>query len=141
MPPSPPPDAPDARSPRLLVVTGPIARDEDIRGLCDRLRAAIAAGGARTVVCDVRELAATCRAIEALARLQLTARRNGRSIRLQRASPELEQLLQLTGLAGVVPTGLPASSPLRGRERLRQAEQREDAGRVEEAVDRFDPPL
>ena len=39
-----------------------------------------------------------------LARLQLTARRHNRVIRLQRASTELEQLLDFAGLADVVPT-------------------------------------
>ncbi len=43
--------------------------------------------------------------VDALARLQLTARRKGRTIRLLHASPELEELLALTGLGHLVGTG------------------------------------
>ena len=86
----------------LIVITGPIA-DGDVEALCDRLRAVIATSDAQVVVCDVGALPANARAIEALARLQLTARRLHRRIRLQRASPELQQLLQFVGLADVVP--------------------------------------
>lgn len=58
----------------------------------------------RTIVCDAGVLPTDAHAVDALARLQLTARRDGRRIRLQRASPELEQLLEFVGLAEVVAT-------------------------------------
>lgn len=132
--PPPPPDPEGSTD--LLVITGPIARADDVRRLCDSLTAVIETGDADTVVCDVAALPATARAIEALARLQLTARRANRRIRLQRASPDLQQLLEFAGLADVVPL----KAPLRGRHR-RHAEQREQPHRVEEAVDRDDPPL
>lgn len=88
----------------LLAVGGPVA-GADARALCDRLRSLIAASDAGVIVCDVGSLPADARAIEALARLQLTARRAQRHIRLRRASPELEQLLDFVGLADVLPGG------------------------------------
>lgn len=87
----------------LLVIAGPLAA-ADVPRLCERLRAVIATSDDRTIVCDVSAVPANCQAVEALARLQLTARRDGRRIRLQRASPELEQLLEFVGLAEVVAT-------------------------------------
>jgi len=86
----------------LLVIAGPLA-DGDVQALCERLRAVIATSDAQVVICDVGALPANARAIEALARLQLTARRLQRRIRLQRASPELQLLLEFVGLADVVP--------------------------------------
>jgi len=50
----------------------------------------------------VHDLPATIATVEALARLQLTARRDNRRIQLRRVSPELQQLLELVGLADVV---------------------------------------
>jgi hypothetical protein len=122
----------------LLVVAGPIA-DGDVPRLCERLRAVIASSDAELVVCDVAALPANARAIEALARLQLTARRLHRRIRLQRAAPGLEHLLQFVGLADVVPVS-PTSTPL-GGQRGRNAEEGEHPRRVEEGVDRDDPPV
>ena len=43
--------------------------------------------------------------VDELARLQLAARRQGCSIRLRRAGPELVALLALAGLGDVVPGG------------------------------------
>jgi ABC-type transporter Mla MlaB component len=62
----------------------------------------MAAPGARTIVCDVAHLAADGEALDALARLQLHARRRGHEIRLRRASHELRQLLELAGLGDVL---------------------------------------
>lgn len=71
--------------------------------------------------------------IDALARLQLLAGRAGRSIRVVAPSAEMQGLLDLAGLAAVVATG-----PL-PRQAGRQAEGGEQL-RVEEVVDRRDPP-
>jgi ABC-type transporter Mla MlaB component len=60
------------------------------------------APGARTIVCDVRHLAADGEALDALARLQLHARRRGQQIRLRRVSRELRELIELAGLGGVL---------------------------------------
>ena len=52
--------------------------------------------------CDVRALRADVVAVDALARLQLTARQAGFELRLVHASPELTCLIELTGLAAVL---------------------------------------
>jgi hypothetical protein len=88
----------------LLVVTG-ASSDEDVCALCERLKNVMTSSDAALVACDVAALPADARAIEAIGRLQLTARRHNRSIRLHRASPELEQLLDFAGLADVVAAG------------------------------------
>jgi hypothetical protein len=130
----PPPDP--ERSTGLLVIAGPVAGPEDVRRLCEQLRAVIQRSDAHVVVCDVSALPASARSIEALARLQLTARRLGRRIRLQRASRCLEELLEFAGLADVVSVNAPV-----GGEREGQPEHREHPLDVEEAVDRGDPAV
>jgi hypothetical protein len=83
----------------LLVLEGPA---DDVPGLCARLHAILAASGARTVVCDVRAVAADLRWVDALLRLQLAAGRCGARIRLYGASRELEELLAFVGVTDVV---------------------------------------
>jgi ABC-type transporter Mla MlaB component len=112
----------------VLVVGGPIA-DGDLRLLCERLRAL--AAGRQDVVCDVRALAADAVSVNALARLQLTAQRDGCRIRLLYASSELGQLLSYCGLDGVVTLCLEPQG---------QPEEREQPRGVEERVDRDDAP-
>jgi hypothetical protein len=118
----------------LFVIAGPIG-DGDAPRLCERLRLIINSSDGELIVCDVGALPANARTIEALARLQLTARRHGRRIRLQRASRELEQLIEFVGLADVLET----RPVLRGRSR--DAEEREHPRGIEERVDRDDPPV
>ena len=132
-PPSPPLDP--ERSTGLLVIAGPIA-DGDVEALCERLKAVIASSDAELVVCDVSALPPSAGAVEALARLKLTARRLDRRIHLRRASPCLEHLLEFVGLADVIGVGGPS-----GRQRRWHAEQGEHPLRVEERVDRDDPPV
>jgi hypothetical protein len=55
-----------------------------------------------TLFCDVRALAPDALTIDALARLQLAARRVGREVSLRGASLELVELLDLCGLTGVL---------------------------------------
>jgi hypothetical protein len=55
-----------------------------------------------TLSCDVRALASDALTIDALARLQLAARRVGREVALHGASLELVELLELFGLTGVL---------------------------------------
>jgi hypothetical protein len=67
--------------------------------------------------------------IDALARCELAARRNGRTIRLRGATPELRGLIHLVGLGavlGVEPGGEP--------------EEREERVGVEEERELADPP-
>jgi hypothetical protein len=118
----------------LFVIPRPIG-DGDAPRLCERLRIIINSSDGELIFCDVSALPANVRTIEALARLQLTARRHGRRIRLQRASRELQQLIEFVGLSEV----LAARPPLRGRSG--NAEEREHPRGVEERVDRDDPPV
>jgi ABC-type transporter Mla MlaB component len=72
--------------------------------------------------------------VEELARLQLAARRRGCRLELVGATPRLQELLQLTGLADVL--ALAAGR----RDVLGQPEQREQPLGVEEGIDPDDPP-
>jgi hypothetical protein len=101
--------------------------------LCARLRALVAErGGGLEVVCDVSGLTPDARAVDALARLALAARRLGCRIALRGASAELVRLIAFCGLRGV---------PSLGVEAQRQAEEREHPLGVEERVDRRDAPV
>ena len=91
--------------------------------------------GADLVVCDVRSLgdpdAAT---IDALARMQLTARRLGRRVLLRHACADLQDLAAFTGLGDVL--------PLYGALRLetgRQPEEGKESRGAEEEADPDDP--
>jgi hypothetical protein len=55
-----------------------------------------------TIVCDVGALAPDAAAVDALARLQFTARRLGYEIRLRDASVDLQDLLDFVGLRDVL---------------------------------------
>lgn len=93
-------------------------------------------GGIEVVVGRVAGGPSDLGVVEALARLQLEARRRGCAIRLRNASPELCELLGLVGLAGLIAgTGSGASVLEVGR----QAEGGEKLG-VQEAVETGDPP-
>ena len=83
-------------------VWGPIAR-EDLAGLCDRVCGLLSQSRARDVVCDVSGVEPDVVTVDALARLQLAARRHGCRVRLRRASPELLELVEFMGLADVLP--------------------------------------
>jgi len=86
-------------------------------------------------VCDVRELTrADESSLDALARLQVTARRYGTTIRLHNVSPALADLIDVAGLAGVL---VVAGS---GVEVDRQVEQGE-VRRIDEEVDPGDEPV
>jgi ABC-type transporter Mla MlaB component len=103
-------------------VGGPLQRAE-LPALCERLHALLAAGAADVVVCDLdAAVSADAVAVDALARLQLTARRLGCRVRFRRVSPGLEDLLAFTGLVPV----------LLCRRALRETEEREDPLGVEE---------
>ena len=55
------------------------------------------------VICDVRGAEPDVTTVDALARLQLTAKRLGCRMRLRNASAELLQLVAFMGLADVLP--------------------------------------
>jgi ABC-type transporter Mla MlaB component len=110
------------RSTVALPISGPIT-DADVPELCRRVRTLLASSAAEVVVCDVRALANTdAQVVDALARLQLTARRLGCRIQLLHACGELQRLLGLAGLRDV----LPVVDSLR-LESGRQAEERKQA--------------
>jgi ABC-type transporter Mla MlaB component len=91
-------------APRVLefAVHGPIARS-DLPGLCDRVCALLGSSGADVALCDVRGVAPDAVTVEALARLQLGARRHGCEVRLRNASNELLELVRFMGLQDVLP--------------------------------------
>jgi anti-anti-sigma regulatory factor len=115
-------------------VGGAIARAE-IPAICEQAHGLLVSGNANRLICDVGAVklpdAVT---IDALARLQLTARRLGREIGVCHASGELRELLDFAGLSEVIP--LSAGSRIDAR---RQAEQREEGRGVQEEGDPADP--
>ncbi|MET9758320.1 STAS domain-containing protein [Streptomyces sp. NPDC006372] len=116
----------DAMTPPVLVLPGPVTRDE-VSGLSDDVRALLEGSGARVVVCDVGGLGPPGLAtVDLLARLQLAARRAGGRIRLRDPDPALRALLDLVGL----------SFEVEG-----QTEEREPALGVEETVEPGDPAV
>lgn len=82
-------------------ISGPITR-ADVPGLCERVCAILARSG-EVVACDVSSVdppdAVT---VDALARLQLAARRRGCCVELHNASDELLELVELMGLTHVL---------------------------------------
>ena len=91
-----------APQPLLFAVRGPIARD-DLQGLCARVCAVLEANPAPVALCDVEGVAPDAVTVDALARLQLAARRFGCRIHLRNASPELVHLVAFMGLEDVLP--------------------------------------
>ena len=86
----------------VLVVVGPLT-PSSIPGLCAGLHLLEGRPG-DPVVCDLGTLEVSdAGTVDALARLQLTARRLGRQILLRDASSELQELLVLMGLREVLP--------------------------------------
>jgi hypothetical protein len=80
----------------------------------------------RTIVCDLAGAAADVGTIDALARLQLAARRAGLELRLGDAPKELQELLVFTGLSGVL--RLEPFGEAEEREELLGAEEERDLG-------------
>ena len=81
-----------------------------------------------TIVCDAQAIAPDVHAIDALARLQLAARRLGMEVRLRHASHDLQQLIGFAGLREVLRV-----------EAGGQPEQREERVGVEEECELDDP--
>ncbi len=93
-----------AASPPMTItfaIWGPIER-EDLPGLCDRVCALLERTGASVVLCDVGGVAADAVTVDALARLQLAARRHRCVIRLRGASDRLRALVAFMGLDDVL---------------------------------------
>jgi ABC-type transporter Mla MlaB component len=84
-----------------FAVRGPIAR-ADLPGLCERVCALLEESGADIAVCDVSGVEVNGVTVDALARLQLAARRHGCRVRLRHASSELLELVSFMGLRDVL---------------------------------------
>jgi hypothetical protein len=75
----------------------------------------------RTIICDVGGVVPDVHTLDALARLQLAARRLGMEVQLRQASRELQELVAFAGLRDVLRV-----------EASGQPEQREERAGVEE---------
>ncbi|MEU6220435.1 STAS domain-containing protein [Streptomyces sp. NPDC047022] len=113
-------------TPPVLALPSAVGPEEAER-LGDDVRVLLESGGAGVVVCDVAALETPgLAAVDLLARLQLGALRAGGRLRLRGTAPALRALLGLVGLP----------IELEG-----QAEQREPARRIQEAVEPVDPAV
>lgn len=80
----------------------PLAR-ADLDGLCARICLLFAQPGLQVAFCDCsRVVEVDAVVVDALARLQLAARRRGCEVRLRNASAELRDLVALMGLGDVL---------------------------------------
>lgn len=118
----------------IEVVVGEPFGPADVPWLWDRVRARLSGRSTALVTCDVAALdRPDASTVEALARLQLAARRAGCRVLLRHACSELRDLLELMGLSEVVPC---SGSDLEPR---RQVEQWEPPSGIEEERDPVDP--
>jgi ABC-type transporter Mla MlaB component len=102
----------------------------DIPDLCAALADLLRGHGDGLVICDVAGvMRPDVVAVEALARLRLTARRHGARLVVAGAHPGLLDLVRLLGLDGAL------------AEAVGQPEQREQPGGVEEERLGRDPPV
>jgi ABC-type transporter Mla MlaB component len=85
-----------------FAIEGPIAR-ADLPGLCNRVCGLLEKSGAEVALCDVRGVEPDAVTIDALARLQLAAKRHHCRVRLRHASSELLELVAFMGLQDVLP--------------------------------------
>ncbi|PTM92404.1 MULTISPECIES: STAS domain-containing protein [unclassified Streptomyces] len=116
----------DPMTPDVLVLPGPVTRDEVTR-LCEDVRALLETGRTGVVVVDVAAIGPPgLGAVDLLARLELAARRARGRIRLRDPAPSLRALLDLVGLRIEVE---------------RQTEQREPPLGVEEEVEPGEPAV
>ena len=86
----------------VFAIGGPITR-ADLPGLCARVCMLLERSGAEVALCDVGGVRPDAVTVDALARLQLAARRHGCQVRLRGASDELRELLAFMGLRDVLP--------------------------------------
>ncbi len=118
-----------------LVLEGPL-EPADVPVLLARVRAAAAGMAQPVVACDVERVGTPdIGTVGVLARLALAVQRAGGRVRIEHASPELSDLVVLSGLARVLRC---VALPL---EAVGKPEEREEARRVEEERDPRDPTL
>ena len=127
----------------------------DVDAVCARASRGLAAATSEAVLCDLAGLdGAALPVVDLIARLSLLARRSGHDLRLEHAGTALVELLILCGLEDLLGDDAPCREAIdlrgtgagrrRGRPRSgvevsRQAEQREEALRVQEEGDPGDP--
>lgn len=85
-----------------FAIRGPIIR-ADLPGLCDRVCALLTESGTGVAFCDVRGIDPDAVVVDALARLQLAARRHACRVLLRYASDDLLELVDFMGLTDVLP--------------------------------------
>lgn len=92
-----------ASPPRTITfaIKGPIAR-ADLPALYRRVCVLLEQSGAAVAVCEVAGVAADAVSVDALARLQLAARRHHCRVELRHASDELRDLIAFMGLEEVL---------------------------------------
>jgi ABC-type transporter Mla MlaB component len=86
-----------------FAIRGPIRR-ADLPGLCEQACALLECPDS-VIRCIVDAAEVDAGTVDALARLQVAARRRGCHVVLERASPALLELVQLMGLEDVLPAG------------------------------------
>ena len=115
-----------------LALAGHIGRT-DVDRLCDEVRAVLSRAVSVTERLDV-DVTGLARpdvaAVDALARVQLTARRLGLDVTFCGACPELVELVRLAGLCGVLALEARSGIETRGK-----PEEREEPLRIEEERD------
>ena len=85
----------------MFAIGGRIERT-DLPRLCEQVDALLETTGAEVALCDVSEVEPDAVSVDALARVQLTARRCGCKAELRGASDELIELLAFVGLREVL---------------------------------------
>jgi ABC-type transporter Mla MlaB component len=85
-----------------FAVRGPIERG-DLPGLSERICWLLERSEAAVARCDVSGVEPDAVTVDALARLQVAARRHGCQVRLRNASAELLELVAFMGLDDVFP--------------------------------------
>jgi hypothetical protein len=95
----------------VIRLAGPIGRGE-VTAVADRASAGLIRCGPGIVTCDVGAIdEPALPTIEVLSRLALAARRGRGQMRLEHASPAILELIELCGLAQVLPCAEPADQP------------------------------
>jgi ABC-type transporter Mla MlaB component len=86
----------------VFAISGPIRR-ADLPGLCVRVCTLLDTSHADIALCDVGGIQPDAVTVDALARLQLAARRYGCQVKLRHASSDLRELVAFMGLENVLP--------------------------------------
>ena len=125
----------------VLIIGGSISYP-DLSDLCGRARSLLEGSDTDLVICDVGALVEPdAVAVDALARLQITASRCGCRVRFRHASAGLRGLLYLMGLNDVLRGSEQAPSGPSAVEPQGQAEHGEEPLGVQEESDPADPAL